>query len=317
MALATMDRVRLGRSDLAVSPLGIGTWAWGDRLVWGYGREYGAAELEEAYRVAVSAGITFFDTAELYGRGAAERFLGRFRQDDTRPVVIGTKFFPYPWRWRTRDLIRALKGSLTRLRLTQVALYQIHWPFPPWLLGTWVAGMVKAVQDGMAHAPGVSNFSAPQVRQAHAALARVGLPLASNQVPYSLLDRRIERNGVLAACQELRVSVIAYSPLAMGILSGKYTPEQPPPGWRGYRYSRAFLTRLLPLLGELREIGAAHGGKTPAQVALNWVLGKGAIPIVGVKRADQVTANCGALGWQLSAEEMATLDSLSAPVARW
>ena len=300
--------MELGRSGIRVSPVGIGTWAWGDRLVWGYGRSYTDADLREAFQAAVGAGLTFFDTAEIYGWGRAERLLGQF-MGGGGGVTVATKFLPFPWRLSRGSLLRALRASLRRLGLRQVDLYQIHWPYPPLPVETWAEALADAVEAGLTRAVGVSNFSAPQMRRAYETLARRGIPLASNQVEYSLLHRRPERNGVMAACRELGVTLIAYSPLAMGVLSGKYSPERPPPGLRGRRYSPAALKRLQPLLGLLREIGQAHGGKTPSQVALNWVLAKGALPIPGAKNARQVQENAGALGWQLAPDEVAALDA--------
>ncbi len=150
---------------------------------------------------------------------------------------------------------------------------------------------------------------------AAAVLAARGVPLASNQVEYSLLERRIERNGVLDACRERGISIIAYSPLAKGMLTGKYTADNPPPGGRARMYNRAYLERMTPLLQTLRGIGEAHG-KTPAQVSLNWLLCQGAIPIPGAKNARQATDNAGALGWRLDAGEVEELSRVSESVSK-
>ena len=304
------EAVPLGKSGLTVSPLGVGTWAWGDRFYWGYGREYTDEALREAFQVSVASGIRFFDTAEVYGWGRSERLLGQFLRELGRPQVIATKFMPFPWRWRRKDLLRALHGSLRRLGLARVDLYQIHWPLPPVPIETWMEALAEAVEAGLVKAVGVSNFNVEQMRRAHEALARRGIPLASNQVQYSLLHRRPEFDGLMAACRELDITLIAYSPLAMGVLTGKYTPSQPPPGLRGRRYHRRRLAQIQPLLDLLRDLAAAHD-KTPAQIALNWVIGKGAVPIPGAKNARQAQENAGALGWRLSAEEMAALDAAS------
>lgn len=128
---------------------------------------------------------------------------------------------------------------------------------------------------------------------------------------YSLLHRKPEQNGVLATCQELGITLIAYSPLAQGLLTGKYSPENPPPGLRGLRYGRRRLRAIAPLLRLLQSIGEAHGGKTPAQVALNWLICKGAVPIPGAKDARQARENAGALGWRLTPEEVERLDQVS------
>lgn len=304
-----LEMIPLGSTGVCISPLGIGTWAWGDRMVWGYGRGYSDADLQAAFQASLAAGINFFDTAEAYGRGRSERLLGQFARAAGQPVVIATKFMPYPWRLRRGDLLHALCKSLARLGMEQVDLYQIHWPFPPVPIETWMDGLAEAAEAGLVRAVGVSNYNADQMRRAHAALARRGIPLASNQVNYSLLHRRPERDGVMEACCQLGVTLIAYSPLAMGLLTGKYTPENPPPGLRGRRYGRRYLAQIQPLIGLMREIGQAHGGKTPTQVALNWVICKGAVPIPGAKSARQAEDNAGALGWRLTEGEIAALDA--------
>jgi aryl-alcohol dehydrogenase-like predicted oxidoreductase len=149
------------------------------------------------------------------------------------------------------------------------------------------------------------------MKRAHEALAERGLLLASNQVEYSLLHRSPERTGLAAACKESGVTLIAYSPLAKGMLSGKYTPANPPPGLRRRRYNRERLAAMQPLIGLIKEIGQAHGGKTPSQVALNWLMVKGALPIPGAKNVKQAQDNAGALGWRLSDSEVAALDDAS------
>ncbi len=313
----------LGRTGIEVSALGIGTWAWGERL-WGYGSGYTDLDLQKAFRVALAEGITLFDTAEIYGWGRSEQLLGRFIAESgatasgdpaateaPRPrVAVATKFMPYPWRLTRASLLRALRRSLKRLGLQQVDLYQVHWPFPPVPTDVWMDAMADAVQAGLVRAVGVSNYGATRMRRAYEALARRGVVLASNQVEYSLLHSKPERNGVLAACRELGVTLIAYSPLAMGVLTGKYGPDRPPADFRRGRYGTAFWAKAEPLLATLRAIAAARG-KTPAQVALNWVICKGTIPIPGAKNARQARENAGALGWRLTEEEVAALDAAS------
>lgn len=307
-------RVQIGKTDISVTPLGVGTWQWGDRLSWGFGGSYHEEDVHQAFSAALAAGINFFDTAELYGRGRSETFLGQFlSQTDVGPVVA-TKFMPLPWRLSRNALGGALRDSLRRLRLQRVDLYQMHWPSPPVPIETWMAALAEAIEQGLARAAGVSNYSAAQMRRAHTALARRGIPLASNQVQYSLLHRAPERQGILDACRELGVTLIAYSPLAKGMLTGKYSPENPPPGLRRLSYRPAYLARVQPLTKLLRELGEGHGGKTASQVALNWTICKGAIPIPGVKNARQVVDNAGALGWRLTDDEVAALDAASAEV---
>jgi aryl-alcohol dehydrogenase-like predicted oxidoreductase len=175
-------------------------------------------------------------------------------------------------------------------------------------------GMADAVEAGLVRAIGVSNYSAAWTRRSYATLARRGLPLAANQVEYSLLERAPERNGVMQACRDTGATLIAYSPIAKGILSGKYDPQHLPAGARKMQYNARYLARVEPLIALLRETGERHG-KNPAQVALNWVICKGAVPIPGAKNARQAQENAGALGWRLSDAEVASLDGMSESVA--
>jgi len=307
--------LRLGHSELQISPLGIGTWSWGDRRTWGYGRTHTEADLRAAFETSLAAGINWFDTAEAYGRGQSEILLGQFIKTTSQPVIVATKFMPFPWRLRKQSLAEALQKSLDRLGLKQIDLYQIHWPFPPMPIEQWVDALADVFHAGLVRAVGVSNYSAEQTRRAHAALAKRGVPLASNQAHYNLLHRDPERSGLMQTCRELGITLIAYSPMAMGVLSGKYTPEHPPSGiFRGPRYSRQLLARVQPLIALMREMGAAHDGKSPAQVALNWVMRKGAAPIPGAKNARQAQENVGALGWRLTGSESAALDAASEQV---
>ena len=309
--LQPAERVSLGTTGIQISSLGTGAWQWGDRGVWGYGKGYTDEDLRAVYQASLDAGINFFDTAELYGLGRSETLLGQFmRTSGTRPLVA-TKFIPFPWRLTRGSLVAALRRSLKRLGLDQVDLYQIHHPIPPLAPETWAEALADAVEAGLTRAVGVSNYSPAWMLRAHAALSRRGVPLASNQVQYSLLERGPERSGLLKTCQELNVTLIAYSPLAKGMLTGKYTPGNPPPGPRGNSYRR-FLEPIQPLVELEREIGEAHGGKTPAQVALNWLICKGTVPIPGAKNARQLAENAGALGWRLAESEMAALDAASA-----
>jgi aryl-alcohol dehydrogenase-like predicted oxidoreductase len=307
-----LPTIAIGRTDLRVVALGVGTWQWGDRY-WRFGGAYGLTDVEAAYRVSREAGIDFFDTAEIYGRGKSESILGALIGHDQGQVIVASKFAPLPTRWTARQVAQALDASRKRLGLPRVDLYQIHWPYSLMRIDMLMNVLADQVEAGKVRAVGVSNYSVRQMRQAHAVLARRGLPLASNQVHYSLLHRAPDRNGVLTACQELDVRLIAYSPLEQGILTGKYHHGTPPPG--GYRgvvgaYRPAALRASQPLIQRLEAIGAAHGGKTPSQVALNWLMRRGALPIPGAKTAAQAAANAGALGWDLTEEEFAALTML-------
>ena len=317
LASNTHLNVPLGKSGLHISPLGLGAWAWGDRVFWGYGRGYQEQDVAQAFKVSLEGGVNWIDTAEMYGLGQSERLVGRFIKelDGAGPhVMVATKFFPFPWQWRRGALKGALQRSLKRLDMPAVDLYQVHFPRPDFLLETYAEALAELVQQGLARAVGVSNYSASQMQRTHIVLSQREVPLASNQVHYSLLQRDVERNGVLQTCRELGVTVIAYSPLEMGLLTGKYTPDNPPPGVRRQRYSRQLLAEIQPLVKALAETGEQHGGKTPAQVALNWLICKGAVPIPGAKNARQAADNAGALGWKLNEAEVLRLDELSARI---
>lgn len=309
------ERVRLGLTDLKVRAMGVGAWAWGDRFVWGFGQSYGKEDVAEAFHASREANLDFFDTAEIYGLGTSERLLGEFIRSDGPAPMVATKFMPYPWRLRRKSLVKALRDSLDRLGLSRVDLYQIHQPMPPVSIETWMDGLAEAVELGLTRAVGVSNYSPKQMERAHKALARHGIPLASNQVEYSLLTRNPEASGLLQLCRDLNVTLIAYSPIGMGLLTGKYGPWNPPPAARRRRV-RLSLTWLTSLLDTLAEIGRAHGGKTPAQVAINWTITKGTLPIPGAKNRRQAAENFGALGWTLTDAEVARLDELSDPDGR-
>ncbi len=292
-------------------PLGVGTWAWGDQGYWGYGKTYTSEDVAQAYRSSREAGLTLFDTAEIYGGGFSERLLGQLVRDhdDRDQVQVATKFSSLPWKIGQAGQVReSLRASLSRLQVDRVDLYQIHWALP---LSdrAWLRGLAAAVREGVVGAVGVSNYGPGKLRAAHRVLADLGVPLATNQVEYSLLTRRPERSGLVELCRELGVTIIAYSPLAQGLLTGKYRPGQPPPGVRGLRYRRK-LGKIPALIDQLRDIGADHSGKTPAQVALSWLISKGTVPIPGAKNADQAAHNAGGVGWSLTPDQVAALDQL-------
>ncbi len=306
----------MNQNPLFDHQLGLGTWSWGDRFVWGYGHGYSDSDIREVFTASVQRGVRLIDTAEVYGQGRSEEIIGELLRETGQSAFIATKFMPFPWRLTGKSLIAALKKSLKRLGLEKIDLYQIHWPWPPVTVETWMSAMVEVYQMGLVSAIGVSNYSLEQTRRAQEFLVKNGLRLASNQVEYHLLDRRIEKNGVMQYCKEQNIRVIAYSPLAMGILTGKYTPDNPPKGIRGNRYNRQKLHQIKPLLDLMVRIGQDRDGKSAGQVALNWVIQKNALPIPGAKNLTQLEKNLGALGWKLSEEEMALLDDMSERVLK-
>lgn len=306
--------VPLGKTDLQVSPIGTGTWQWGGAFYWGYGRSYTDVDIAGAYSASTEHGINWFDTAEIYGRGQSERIIGGLvngidatRNAPSTTPFVATKFFPYPWRWHRSSLKRAVKASLRRLNADSIDLYQIHFPLRPRSFEYWVDALADAAQDGLIEAVGVSNFSAEQTKRAHEMLDRRGIILASNQVSFSLLNRKIESNGVLETCKDLGVSVIAYGPLSEGLLTGKYRTDNPPPLLRKWRWARKRLKLLPPLISLMNDISSAHNASV-SQVALNWLLYKNTLPIPGAKSVMQATDNASSMQWQLAPDEFEALN---------
>jgi aryl-alcohol dehydrogenase-like predicted oxidoreductase len=296
--------------------MGLGTWAWGDTFTWGmngYDPSYSFDTIREAYQTTVAAGVTFLDTAEMYGRGESERIIARLLEEDRGNrdrIIVATKFFPAPWRVAVSSaLMGALRASLDRLKMPWVHLYQIHGPISLRSHKAMAAALADAHRAGLVKAVGVSNYSEQEMRAIHAALAAHGIPLATNQVEFSLLRTMPESDGLLRACKELGVVVLAYSPLGQGRLTGKYSAANPPTGRRGF--ADFPMAEIDPIVAELGRVGARYDGKTAAQVALNWVICKGAVPIPGAKNRRQAEQNAGALGWRLSAEDVQALDRVS------
>ncbi|XP_020092341.1 uncharacterized oxidoreductase At1g06690, chloroplastic [Ananas comosus] len=318
---AEEEKVKLGGSEVKVTKLGIGAWSWGDTAYWN-DFEWDDRKLKAAraaFNASIDSGITFFDTAEVYGAGVmgavnSETLLGRFikerQQKESVEVAVATKFAALPWRFGRGSVLSALRNSLSRLGLSSVDLYQLHWP-GIWGNEGYIDGLGDAVEQGLVKAVGVSNYSEKRLRDAYNQLKKRGIPLASNQVNYSLIYRLPEENGVKAACDELGITLIAYSPIAQGALTGKYTPENPPTGPRGRIYTPEFLAKLQPLLNRIKEIGQNYG-KTQTQVVLNWLICQGnVVPIPGAKNAEQATEFAGALGWQLTDQEIEELRSVA------
>jgi len=306
--------IELGKTGIKISPLGLGAMQWGDVKLPSSSSPQPDHKIKEIFQISTSSGINFIDTAEMYGNGKSERHMGMLLGGETGDLIIATKFMPFPWRLSKRDLRSALMNSLGRLGLPHIDLYQMHWPFPPVPIKTWMDAMSDAIADGLIRAVGVSNYSVQQVEQAQEALAKHQIPLASNQVKFSILDQHPISSGLLDYCRKSGVTIIAYSPLEKGILTGKFTPDNPPTGFRAWRYNRSFLSKIAPLFDVLHDIGEQNGGKTPAQVSLNWLMVKGAVPIPGARHIDQASKNAAAMGWQMTPQQVATLDQISAKI---
>ena len=290
----------------AVSRVGLGTWQFGSRE-WGYGDAYASGEARAIVRRARELGITLFDTAEVYGFGRSERILGEALGEERSAVVVASKVFPvapFPPVVRNR-----LAGSARRLGLDRVPLYQVHQPNPVVPDSVTMPGMRQLLGEGRIGAVGVSNYSLARWQAADAALGR---PVVSNQVHFSLAAPSALEDLVPFAEREGRM-VMAYSPLAQGLLGGRYGVANRPGGVRAANplFGTENLRRIEPLLGVLREVAAAHD-VTPAQVALAWLVSLTRVVVIpGASSVAQVEANAAAAEVDLRPDEQAALTAAS------
>jgi aryl-alcohol dehydrogenase-like predicted oxidoreductase len=313
---------RLGKSDLAVSAIGLGCWqfAQGKGLAGNYWAKLTDQDIREIVRTSLEGGVNWFDTAESYGGGQSERALaGALKSLGIRPesALIATKWRPF---LRTaKSILETIEARLDALGGYPIALHQIHQPYSFSSVRAQMNAMADLVEAKKIRYVGVSNFSAKKMRLAHEELGRRGLPLVSNQVRYSLLDRRVERNGILETARDLGISIISYSPLAQGILTGKFHDDpglvRSKPGYRKYLrpFRPAGLAASFPLIEALREQARKYG-RTPAQIALNWLInahGDMVVAIPGATSAAQARENAGVLGFAMFREDMDSLSCVS------
>ncbi|KAJ3172698.1 hypothetical protein HDU88_006028 [Geranomyces variabilis] len=302
-------------AGVSVPPIACGTWAWGDKT-WDYDEQKDMAGIQEVMKTLVEKDIAFLDTAEVYGSGESERIIGKLTSelspDARNKVVIATKWLPIPvmpWRLMPRGIVGCLKDSLQRLGLESCDLYQVHaaWTLP-YSHASVAKNLAECVKLGLAKTVGVSNYSKEQMIAISDLLEKEGVPLASNQIEYNLLRRLPESTGLIAAAHERGIVPLAYSPLAMGRLTGKYSAANPPSDKR--KFSAIPMEEIEPLLVVMREIAQTRDVPVSA-VALNWVLCKGAIPLGGARNGKQAEQNAQCLGWRLTDAEVQRLEAHS------
>ena len=303
--------------------MGCGTWAWGNRLLWGYDESMDD-ELQAVFDLCVRNGVTLFDTGDSYGtgrlNGRSELLLGRFSREyigaGKGNICIATKLAAYPWRLTRQSMVSACKSSALRLG-RNVDLVQMHWStanYAPWQEGALLDGLADLYEQGLVKGVGLSNYGPQRLKRVHKKFAERGVPIATLQVQYSLLSTYpVTQLGIKDVCDELGIKLIAYSPLALGLLTGKYSEKGPfPKGIRGLLF-RQLLPGVRPMTACIREVAQSRN-KTISQVAINWCICKGTIPIPGAKIVEQAKENIGALGWQLNSNEIAELDRAAASV---
>lgn len=302
----------------SVTPVGLGTWAWGNRFLFNYSTSDDAL-LQEAFETAITRGVNLIDTADSYGTGnlnaRAEILLGKFLSSSPVPtsdVIIATKFASYPWRITPQSIASAAARSAERLG-RPVDLGQIHWStskYAPWQERALWDGLALAHERGDVREIGVSNFGPKQLVRIERYLREErGIQLATAQTQLSLLARTPTEDGFLDTAKRLGVGVIGYSPLCLGLLTGKYS-DNVPSGPRGFLF-RSLLKGSDALIAKLREIGDRKGGKLPGQVAIAWCLAQGVVVITGVREPRHVEESVSACDITLSRDECEELEAVA------
>lgn len=328
------NMTNIGTTDrpLMISRMGCGTWNWGNQLLWDYSEESDVA-LEEVFNTCLDNGVNLFDTGDSYGtgklEGRAEQLLGEFSQrrgitgkEVPNKICVGTKLAAYPWRLTPGSMVDAIRASAQRLQRDDgtLELGQMHWAPSSYGFGfqedALLAGLCEAYEEGIISGVGLSNFGPKSLRKVHRRLEARGVPIATLQTQFSLLSYLKYQRETKEVCDELGITLISYSPLCLGLLSGKYTSEGAgvyPSGPRGL-----LARKILPsaessgLLPTLTEIAAQRSTSkqqvTNSQVALAWCMHHGTVPIPGAKSKEQCLQNLGAMKLSLSGAEVDALD---------
>jgi len=311
----------LGLTGLMISPIGLGCWQFSkqNNLFGKFWPDLDDNLIERIVSLSIKGGNNWFDTAEAYGGGESEKALSKaLKATANKPgdVIVATKWWPV-FRFAS-NISKSINKRISVLDPYPVDLYQVHQPWSFSAENSEMEAMAELVNRKLIKAVGVSNFSAKKMENSWKILQKSGIPLASNQVRYSLLDRRIESNGVLDHAKKLGITIIAYSPLAQGLVSGKFhdNPELLKNiGFRRYnpQFKPEGLERSRPVIILLKELAFKHN-VTPSQVALNWLIqynGETVVAIPGATKEIHVKENCGAMSFSLSDEDMARLDNVS------
>ncbi len=312
----------LGKSGLQVTPIGLGTWQFSKRnnmagKIW---PDLDDELIRKVVQISLDGGINWFDTAEIYGNGASEIALAKALTacgKNPHEVLVATKWWPL---FRTASNISKTIGKrLEALTPFPIDLFQVHQPFGFSGEVKEMDAMAKLVGEGKIRAVGVSNFSAKKMHSAWEVLKKQGIPLASNQVQYSLLNRKIESNGIMETAKELGISIIAWSPLAQGLVTGKFhdNPELlKKVGMRKHfsMFKPAGIEKSRPLIALIKSMAVKYN-TSPAQVSLNWLInfhGDVVVAIPGATKEHHARENTGAMGFNLTSDDMTLLEKESA-----
>ena len=313
-----ITKVKVG--DLSMSRIGCGTWSWGNRFLWNYDESQDEI-LKETYDFVTNPkqGVNWFDTADSYGtgqlEGQSEKLLGRFSTSSAKSnknnAYFATKLAPFPWRIGSNSMKNACFKSSERM-IRDVDILQLHWR-PPlgWQEASYLDAFAELLKENKVKQLGVSNYGPKKLNYVQDYMEdKHGIQIKSNQVQFSLLSRYPESTGLLDTAKERGVQMIAYSPLALGLLTDRYNLDNLPKGPRAFLF-KEYLPVIEPLLNELRII-AASKKKTVAQVALNWTMSKGALVLVGMRSVEQAKENLAADSFRLSTPEVDALDVAAA-----
>jgi len=318
----TLPLRSIGKSDLKITPIGLGCWQFSKQLNMA-GKFWPKMEddlIKQMVKISLEGGINWFDTAELYGNGASERALAESLKDiGKKPgeIIVATKWWPM-FRFAS-NILKTIDERIDALAPYPIDLYQVHQPWGFSNEKAEMEAMARLVKEHKIRYVGVSNFSATQMRSAWEALQKHNIHLVSNQVRYNLLDRKIESNGILQTAKELGITIIAYSPLAQGLVTGKFhdNPDLLQNiGMRKYSalFKPAGLEKSRPVVKSVRELATKYG-VTPSQIALNWLInshGETVVAIPGATKESHAIENAGTMTFSLSAEDISLLDNKSA-----
>jgi len=311
----------VGKSDLMITPIGLGCWQFSKRknMAGKFWPEMEDDLITQMVKISLEGGINWFDTAEVYGNGASEKALAASLSSlGKKPgeIIMATKWWPM---FRTAsNILKTIDQRIAALAPYPIDLYQVHQPWGFSNEKAEMEAMAKLVKDQKIRYVGVSNFSAKQMRNAWEVLQKQGIHLVSNQVRYNLLDRKIESNGVLQTAKELGITIIAYSPLAQGLVTGKFhdNPDLLKNiGMRKYAspFKPAGLEKSRPVVKAVQELAKKYG-VTPSQIALNWLInshGETVVAIPGATKESHARENAGTMTFVLSAEDISLLNNKS------